>query len=102
MRLAEPEQLELFAQGYWLQAREALSEFLAVADWTASASSLEELSARFHDTTKRRVVLRALKPFVPRAHGGIDYLELSGAAVPERRTIRLSQEAGGGSPKPSR
>ncbi len=93
MRLPEPEQLQLFAQGFWLHAREALNEFLAVADWASSASSLEELSTRFHDTTKRRVVLRALKPFVPRAHGGIDYLELSGSAVPERRTIRLSQEA---------
>ncbi|MCI0418238.1 MAG: hypothetical protein L0312_03275, partial [Acidobacteria bacterium] len=93
MRLPEPEQLEIFAQGYWPRAHEALKEFLVVADWASSASSLEELATRFHDISKRRVVLRSLKPFVPRPQGGIDYLELSGAALPERRTIRLSQEA---------
>lgn len=93
MRLPEPEQLALFTQGVWLYAKSGLDEFIAAADWAASASSLDELAARFTDMRKRRVVLRALKPLVPRAHGGVDFLEFSGAAVPERRTIRLSQEA---------
>lgn len=80
MRLPEPEQLALFPQGYWPTARKALNEFLSAADWAASGSSLAELATRFQDTSKRRVVLRSLKPFVPRPQGGIDYLELSGSA----------------------
>jgi len=94
LRLPEPEQLALFTQGVWLHARAGLIEFIAAADWAAaSTSSLDELAARFTDMRKRRVVLRALKPFVPRPNGGVDFIELSGSAVPDHRTIRLSQDA---------
>lgn len=92
MRLPEPEQGQLFAGGYWPNAETALQEFLSVAEWAGSSSSgIDDLVDRFAETTKRRVALRALKPFVPRKHGGIDYLELYGPVLLGQRKIHLSQ-----------
>jgi hypothetical protein len=93
VRLPEPEQAQLFLGGAVLNARKALEEFLYVAKWAATSSPLNDLASRFQDATKRRVVLRAVKPFVPRTHGGIDYVELSGSAVPNRQTVQVSPAA---------
>ena len=92
MRLPEPTQLELFPGAYWQGAQIALGEFLSIARWAAAATSVEDLSEMFKETPKRRVLIRALKPFVPRRNGGVDFLELSGSAVFQNTPIRLSQE----------
>ncbi len=93
VRLPEPEQAELFAHGVSLGADKALGEFIFVTQWAATSSSVHELSSRFPDTTKRRVVLRAVKPFIPRSQGGIDYIELSGSAVSDHGAVQVSPAA---------
>ncbi len=93
VRLPEPEQAELFQHGISLNAEKALEEFLYVAHWAATSSPVNELVSRFQDTTKRRVVLRAVKPFIPRSQGGIEYVELSGSAVLGHETVRVSPTA---------
>lgn len=99
MGLPEPSQTELFAQHaseelrWFREAQAALGEYLAVARWAAENLPAEELERIVPEFQKRRILLRAVKPLVPRARGGIEYVELSGAAVPGRTPIYLSAAA---------
>jgi predicted RNA-binding protein len=95
MRLPESEQRELFKDGGFEElAHKAFNEFLYVAEWASSFNiSLKALENRFAEPIKRRVVLKAIKPFIPRHYGGIDLIELSGSAMPERKSIKLTHES---------
>lgn len=93
MRLPEPAQQELFLDSYQSYAAEGLRDFLRIAKWASSSDSLQVLGDMISDVSKRRVLLRALKPFVPRRSGGIDFLELSGTTVSEYGVIRITQTA---------
>jgi hypothetical protein len=94
MKLPTDPQLELFEGGNALYARHAdraMTEFLEAAKWAASQQPLDVLAKFFPDAIKRRVVLRAVKLLIPRSGDGIDYVELSGRAVPDRTSIQLTQ-----------
>jgi hypothetical protein len=96
MKLPADPQLELFEGGNALYARHAnsaMTEFIEAAKWAASQQPLDMLARFFPDAMKRRVVLRAVKPLIPRSGGGIDYVELSGRAVPDRTSIQLTHSA---------
>lgn len=93
MRLPETKQQELFKEGQRDEAHVALQEYLQTAKWISSNESKEVLSNFFTDPIKRRIVLRAVKPLIPRIGGGIDTLELYGAEVPKREKITLIHAA---------
>lgn len=93
VRLPDPDQASLFSKELPTQAESALEDFLYAAQWAAGSQSVADLTSHFRDATKRRVVLRAVKAFVPRSHGGIDFVELSGSAVPGGATLQVSQGA---------
>lgn len=94
-----PQQRDLFVDHVsreiqWAEeAQRALSEYLSVARWIGGDSDAEELERLVPDYPKRRVLLRAVKPLIPRLKGGIDYVQLSGAPVPGRGPIYLVQTA---------
>jgi hypothetical protein len=97
--LPEPQQRDLFREHVsteiqWAEeAQRALSEYLAVAHWVASDTDTGELDRLVPDFPKRRVLLRAVKPLIPRLKGGIDYVQLSGRPVPGGAPIYLVQNA---------
>lgn len=93
LRLPEPIQQELFLSGYQFYAADGLKDFLSIAYWVSSSDSIQDLTALIGDASKRRVLLRSLKPFVPRRSGGVDFLELSGAIVSEYGVIKITQSA---------
>jgi hypothetical protein len=68
----------------------ALNDFLTAADWAASNAPAHRLTSIFQDATQRRIALRAVKALVPRQDGGIDLVELSGDAVPEKHVVQLA------------
>ncbi|MGO8677963.1 MAG: hypothetical protein ACLQVX_19110 [Limisphaerales bacterium] len=73
-------------------AERALSELLDTAAWAGSQQSHEELETKLTDPTKRRVVLNALKPLLPRQRGQVECVELSGWRVEQRGLIRLTRD----------
>jgi hypothetical protein len=98
MSLPEPSQRPLFAdvesesEKLARDARDALHMYLAVAEWAASGEELSTLELIEPDVAKRRIALRAVKSAIPRVGGGVDYLELSGDAVPAKKPIYLTQK----------
>lgn len=93
IRIPEPDQADLFPVPQLPFAETALTEFLSAADWAASDSPVDAVVSMFQDAPKRRVALRAVKAFVPRTSGGIDFVELSGSAVPLAHTVHLAPQA---------
>lgn len=94
VRLPEPSQGQLVQDQYRAAAKSALDGFLIVAGW----ASLEQpdpilLAHAFPDFGKRRLALRAVKPFVPRRQGGIDFVELYGAMLDNASPIHLAPES---------
>lgn len=98
MSLPEPAQQPLFSEyeseatQLARDAREALHKYLAIAEWATSTDSMEVLERIEPDVAKRRVALRAVKSAIPRVGGGVDYVELSGDAVPTKKPIYLTQK----------
>jgi hypothetical protein len=71
----------------------ALKQFLAVAGWIASDSPPEALQQLITDAQKRRLLLNAIKPFVPRPRGDVESVEVSGRIVPAGNVIRLTRQS---------
>jgi hypothetical protein len=71
--------------------RQALGRLLQVADWVGSDAPAEDLEHLCPDPHERRVILDALKPLVPRPHGDVERLEVSGKSAPRGRTISLTR-----------
>lgn len=70
----------------------ALDEFLDVASWAGSGDEEAVLENKFPDSTKRRVLLNALKPLLPRPRGQVEGIELSGWRVRRTAAIILTRE----------
>lgn len=70
----------------------AIRDYLEVAAWVGSNTDLEKLDHRFPDAQKRRLILNALKPFVPRPRGAVDTVTISGRQVPTRQPIVLTRQ----------
>jgi hypothetical protein len=84
----------------WIEESEpapikALRQYLEVAGWVGSDDPATALEQLIPDPQQRRVVLNALKPFVPRPRGDVDRIELSGRAVPRGSKIQLTRRANG-------
>lgn len=89
LRLPQARQMVMFPDDTLNEVRLALREYLELAIWVSSVQGQDALTRLFPDAAKRRVALRAFKPIIPRANGGINYVELSGCEVPETRVIRI-------------
>lgn len=88
------EQPDLFFRNELSPAGPALVDFLSVAEWVSSASPLEDLTGRFPEAKKRRIALRAIKPFVPRKSGAVDRVELYGKLMHNGTRIALTRQSG--------
>jgi hypothetical protein len=85
-------------QGLWdgdpvPAVRRAVREFLEVAAWAASDQGPEPLADQFPDPNQRRLLLNAVKPFVPRPRGDVERVSVSGRALPDARPIVLTRAA---------
>lgn len=93
IRVPEGVQMDLTDAGEPHPVMRALKQFLAVADWIASASPPETLLQLVTDAQKRRVLLNAVKPFVPRPRGQVESVEVRGRTVPAGHVIRLTRQS---------
>jgi hypothetical protein len=71
--------------------RQALRSYLEVAAWVDSDEGPDILQERFSDEAQLRLLLNALKTFVPRPRGDVESVELTGQFVPQGRRIRLTR-----------
>jgi hypothetical protein len=90
VRVPDEAQLELFGGSDRPLVWRALTQFLQVADWVGSEDSAEILDHLCPDPHERRVVLNALKPFVPRPRGDVECVEVSGGSTTRSTLSRPS------------
>jgi hypothetical protein len=93
MSLPDEAEPGLFPSEQDAVAHRALAQYLEVASWVASDAPLNDLEGNITDPGKRRLLLNALKPFVPRPRGDVQLVEISGRMAPQHRAIRLGREA---------
>jgi hypothetical protein len=70
---------------------QALVTYLSVAASVSSEGDLLDPTQQIEHAQKRRLLLNALKPLVPRPRGDVEEVEISGRLVPDGRTIRLTR-----------
>jgi len=68
---------ELLENPHTKAAEKALITFIEAAMWASSDSSASDFIESFDNHERAKIVLRALKSFVPQAKGGIEFVELS-------------------------
>ena len=90
LRLPEVDSGALPPHQHVNMADQALDEFLKVAAWAASWEMDEVLDIGMADSMKRRVLLEALEPFLPR--GQVEAIELSGWRVRGPSSIKLTRD----------
>ena len=93
LRLPDETHLGLRPEPVQSFVHKALVEYLVVASWVSSEEDLSLLEQRIEDDQKRRILLNALKPLVPRPRGDVESVEISGRFVPDKRTICLTRHA---------
>jgi len=91
IRLPDEPHLELGTSREQSLAHQALVEYLTVASWISSEDAQLDLEQRIKDAQKRRLLLNALKPLVPRLRSEVECVEISGRFVPDGKTIRLTR-----------
>ena len=74
-------------------ANRSLKEFLDVITWVASNQSPDALVAIAADDHKQKVLLNAVKPFLPRPRGDVDSLEISGRLIQAEQPVRLTRDS---------
>ncbi len=87
------EQTDLFKAIENTPARPAMDDFLQIAKWASSSLPPNELDKIFSDQRKRRVALKAIKPFIPRKLGDVDSVQIYGPIWKERDPISLNKLA---------
>lgn len=94
VRLPESDQKDFFPTQFQEAAEGALQAFLTAASWAARPyPRVEDLETSIPDAPFRRVALRAVKPFIPRKQGGVDFVELYGAVLPGTERIHLTPQS---------
>jgi hypothetical protein len=73
----------------------ALQDYLQVAAMVDSEEDVSALQSRFDDPERLRLLLNALKSFVPRPRGAVERVQLTGRYVPGGRAIRLTRQIHG-------
>ncbi len=70
---------------------QALVTYLDVAASVSSEGDLPDPMQQIEYAQKRRLLLNALKPLVPRPHGDVEGVEISSRLILDGRTIRLTR-----------
>jgi hypothetical protein len=70
---------------------QALVTYLNTAAWVSSEADLPEPVQQIEHAQKRRLLLNALKPLVPRTRGDVEGVEISSRLIPDGRTICLTR-----------
>jgi hypothetical protein len=73
--------------------RRATEAFLFVAAWAASEELPEALTGQFPDPEERRLLLNAVKPFVPRPRGAVENITVFGRMAPSAAPVILTRAA---------
>jgi hypothetical protein len=87
-----PEQMAMW-DGIVPDVHRAVRDFLDVAAWAAADQDPQALASQFPEPAKRRVLLNAVKPFVPRPRGTVESVTVSGRAAPFAEPIVLTRAA---------
>lgn len=74
-------------------ANRSLDEFLQVISWVASEQPPDVLERISSDQQKQKVLLNAVKPFLPRPRGDVESLEISGRLIRSDQPLRLTRES---------
>jgi hypothetical protein len=70
---------------------QALVTYLNVAAWVSAEGDSPDPEQQIGHAQKRRLLLNALKPLVPRSRGDVEGVEISSRLIPDGRTIRLTR-----------
>jgi hypothetical protein len=65
--------------------------YLNVAAWVSAEGDLADSEQQIEHAQKRRLLLNALKPLVPRPRGDVECVEISSRLIAYGRTIRLTR-----------
>jgi hypothetical protein len=91
LRLPDDPEVEFAASREKSLGHQALVTYLNVAAWVSSEEALPDPAQQIEHAQKRRLLLNALKPLVPRPHGDVEGVEISSRSIPDGRTIRLTR-----------
>jgi hypothetical protein len=70
---------------------QALVTYLSVAASVSSEGDLPDPTQQIEHAQKRRLLLNALKPLMPRPRGDVEGVEISSRLIPDGRRIRLTR-----------
>ena len=91
LRLPDEPEVEFAASREKSLGHQALVTYLNVAAWVSSEGDLPDPVQQIEHAQKRRLLLNALKPLVPRPRGDVEGVEISSRLIPDGRTIRLTR-----------
>jgi hypothetical protein len=60
---------------------------------TSVLTTLLDAFRKVPDPQRRRVLINALKPLIPRKRGAVDFVEIRGTRMPRRGAVRLTRDA---------
>ncbi len=92
LRLPDESEVEFTASREKSLGHQALVTYFNVAAWVCSEGDLPDSTQQIEHAQKRRLLLNALKPLVPRPRGDIEGVEISSRLIPDGRTIRLTRD----------
>lgn len=92
MRLPDEPTVDSILEQNESVAYKALTEYLDLASWVDSDEPQITLEQRFADSHKRRLLLNALKPLVPRQRGKVESVEIYGRLLKNHKTIKLTRQ----------
>ena len=93
IRLPQPPDQQTMWEEHAPKVREAVREFLDVAAWAAADQEPAMLAGRVRDPDRRRLLLNAVKPFVPRPRGAVESVTVFGRGAPFVEPIVLTRDA---------
>jgi hypothetical protein len=93
VRLPSEDKPELFDRNDLSAVEQALQQYLEAARWVGSDVPHQVLEEFLPNSQARRIVLNALKSFVPRSRGDVERVEISGRSILHGQTIGLTRTA---------
>ena len=71
----------------------SLRIFLQVAEWISTNGNEAQLNNLLPDPTERKILLNAVKAFLPRKRGDVEFVEMSGRYAPSIDAITLRRDS---------
>jgi hypothetical protein len=83
LRLPDQPEVEFAASREKSLGHQALVTYLNIAAWVSAEGDLPDPMQQIEDAQKRRLLLNALKPLIPRPRGDIEGVEISSRLIPD-------------------